>query len=153
SGAGPVRRHDSHGRRAGTGESRDSRWRPRGPGRADSHSGEPGGDGVDSIAMRPAALFLLLCAAAAAELPQGDAGPYRVTLRLPEGGLYAQEEMQIEFRVEDTRRPDPVTGFAAVVRAAPEATVDMPGMAKMPAFAETAHAEGVPGDYGIHPTF
>ena len=29
----------------------------------------------------------------------------------------------------------------------------MPEMPGMPKFTETAHAEGVPGDYGIHPTF
>jgi len=104
--------------------------------------------------MHRAALFLLFaCTAAAAEPPHRSAGPYRVTLRLPEGGLYAQEEMEIEFRVEDTTRPDPVTGFAAVVRAAPDASIDMPAMAAMPRFAEVAHPEGVPGDYGIHPTF
>jgi hypothetical protein len=97
--------------------------------------------------------LLLACAAAGAELPQRSAGPYRVTLRLPEGGLYAQEEMQLEFRVEDTTRPDPVTGFTAVVRAAPETSIDMPAMPAMPKFTEVAHPEGVPGDYGIHPTF
>jgi hypothetical protein len=81
------------------------------------------------------------------------AGRYQVTLRLPPGGLFAREEMEIEFRVEDTSRPDPLGGFAAVIRAAPEATIEMPEMPKMPKFSETAHAEGVPGDYGIHPTF
>jgi hypothetical protein len=81
------------------------------------------------------------------------ADPYRVTLRLPPGGLYAQEEAQIEFRIEDTTRPDPLTGFAPLVRARPQAVIDMPGMPGMPRFTETAHAEGIPGDYGIHPTF
>ena len=81
------------------------------------------------------------------------AGKYQVTLRLPPGGLYAQEETQIEFRVEDTSRPDPLAGYTAVVRATPEAVIDMPAMPGMPKFTETAHAEGAPGDYGIHPTF
>ncbi|HEY1340409.1 MAG TPA: hypothetical protein VGF59_23015, partial [Bryobacteraceae bacterium] len=66
---------------------------------------------------------------------------------------YAREEMQIEFRVEDTTRLDPLGGYAAVVRASPEAVIDMPAMPRMPKFAEIAHAEDVPGDYGIHPTF
>jgi hypothetical protein len=61
--------------------------------------------------------------------------------------------MQIEFRVEDTSRPDPVSGYTAVVRAAPAAVIDLPAMPGMPSFTETAHAEGAPGDYGIHPTF
>jgi hypothetical protein len=96
---------------------------------------------------------LLPCLAAAADAPRQNAGPYLVTLRLPPDGLYAQEETQIEFRIEDTTRPDPLTVYTAVVRAAPEAVIDMPAMAGMPPFTETAHAEGTPGDYGIHPTF
>ena len=48
-------------------------------------------------------------------------GRFQVTLRLPADGLYAREEMQIEFRVQDTSRPDPLTDFAPVIRAAPEA--------------------------------
>jgi hypothetical protein len=90
---------------------------------------------------------MLWCASASA------ADRYQVTLRLPPGGLFAREEMQIEFRVEDTTRPDPLGGFAAVIRAAPEATIDMPAMSGMPKFSETAHPEDAPGDYGIHPTF
>jgi len=96
--------------------------------------------------MRP--LLLLLATTAA-----GAADRYHVTLRLPPDGLYAREEMQIEFRVEDTTRPDPLGGFTAVIRAAPEATIDMPAMPGMPKFSEIAHPEGVPGEYGIHPTF
>jgi hypothetical protein len=78
---------------------------------------------------------------------------YQVTLRLPPAGLFAREEMEIEFRVEDTSRPDPLGGFAPVIRAAPEAGIAMPAMAAMPNFAEIAHPEAAPGDYGIHPTF
>ena len=89
-------------------------------------------DGVGPVK----ALSLLLCVSAAAA-----ADRYQVTLRLPPGGLYAREEMQIELRVEDTTRPDPLGGFAPVIRAAPEATIDMPEMPKMPKFVETAHAE------------
>ena len=92
-----------------------------------------------------AVLCMAWCAAAA--------GRYQIRLRLPEGGLFAREEMQIEFRVEDTSRPDPLSGFAPVIRAAPDATIEMPAMAGMPKFSEVAHAEGAPGDYGIHPTF
>jgi len=91
--------------------------------------------------------------AIAADQPQRTYGHYQVTLRLPEAGLFAGEEMEIEFRVTDTARPDPVTGFAPVIRALPEATIDMPAMPGMPKFSATAHPEGVPGDYGIHPSF
>lgn len=84
---------------------------------------------------------------------QQKAGNYQVTLRLPPDGLYPREEMQIEFRVEDISRPDPISGFAPVVRASPEAVIDTPEMPSMPSFTEVAHPEGTPGDYGIHPTF
>lgn len=103
-----------------------------------------------------AQLLCLLSSAAlvpAAEIPRQTAGHYRVTLRLPQEGLFAQEESQIEFHIEDLSQPDPLTGYTAVVRATPQAVIDMPAMPRMPQFTETAHAEPVPGDYGIHPTF
>jgi len=96
---------------------------------------------------------LLLAVAQAADPPRQTAGPYRLTLRLPPEGLYAQEESQIEFRIEDLSRPDPLTGYTPLVRATPQAAIDMPAMPRMPAYTETAHAEPSPGDYGIHPTF
>jgi hypothetical protein len=91
--------------------------------------------------------FLLLLAAVA------QSGPYEVTLRLPAGGLFAQEEMQIEYRVVDTTRVDPLLGPAAVIRAQTASRITMPSMAGMPALTETAHPEGIPGEYGIHPFF
>jgi YtkA-like len=78
---------------------------------------------------------------------------YQIALRLPPGGLYAGEEMEIEFRVEDSTKPDPLGGFTPVVRLAPTVTIDMPEMPGMPKIDAIAHAEGAPGDYGIHPTF
>jgi hypothetical protein len=91
--------------------------------------------------------FLLLLATVA------QSGPYEVTLRLPAGGLFAQEEMQIEYRVVDTSRVDPLFGPAAVIRAQTASRITMPSMAGMPALTETAHPEGIPGEYGIHPFF
>jgi hypothetical protein len=85
----------------------------------------------------------------AQEMKQQAAG-YAVTLRLPSEGLIAGEEMQVEFRLEDQRGsqgPQPVR-FARV-----RAAVDMPSMPTMPPFDEIAHDEGVPGEYGAHPTF
>jgi hypothetical protein len=78
---------------------------------------------------------------------------YQITLRQPPGGLYAGEEMEIEFRVEDTTRPDPLGGFVPVVRLTPSVTIDMPEMPGMPRIEAVAHAEGAPGEYGVHPTF
>jgi hypothetical protein len=48
---------------------------------------------------------------------------------------------------------DPVMGPLAIVRAKVETQIDMPEMPSMPKLIEIAHPEGVPGDYGIHPTF
>lgn len=75
---------------------------------------------------------------------------YAVTLRLPPDGLVANEEMQIEFRLEDARNDQERTPvrFARV-----RVVVNMPSMPAMPGFDEIAHSEGVPGDYGAHPTF
>jgi hypothetical protein len=80
-------------------------------------------------------------------------GGYEVTVRPPEGGLCAGEEQQLEFRIADLSRVDPVMGPAAVIRARVRAVIDMPSMPSMPKFEETAHLEAVPGDYGVHPVF
>ncbi len=80
-------------------------------------------------------------------------GAYEVTLRLPADGLFAGEEMEIEFRVVDTSQADPVMGPAPVVRARIDSAIEMPSMPSMPKAEEIAHPEGVPGDYGVHPTF
>jgi hypothetical protein len=80
-------------------------------------------------------------------------GKYEVLLRPPVGGLYAGEEMQIEMRISDASQPDPILGNPPLVRANIVAVVDMPRMAAMPKITEVAHPEGVPGDYGVHPTF
>jgi hypothetical protein len=89
----------------------------------------------------------------AAEAPRARAGPYEFTLRLPPAGLYAGEEMEIEFRVERTDRADPAGGPAPLTWARIEGVVDMPSMPAMARFDEMAHGEGVPGVYGVHPTF
>jgi hypothetical protein len=82
-----------------------------------------------------------------------QSGKYQVSLRLPEDGLVAGEEQQIEFRLVDTGRADPVLGPAAVIRANIRSTVTSPSMPSMPKVQEIAHPEGAPGDYGLHPTF
>lgn len=85
------------------------------------------------------------------EPPVREAGRYQVWLRLPAGGLAAGEEMEVEFRIVrvDSGDPEPTP----LLRARVEAEIDMPAMPGMPRFTETAHAEGIPGVYGIHPTF
>jgi hypothetical protein len=96
--------------------------------------------------------FLLLIPCVAQDTHR-TAGHYQITLRLPPEGVYAQEETEIEFRLEDTSRTDPLTGYSPVIRAAAAVSIAMPAMPDMPPFQETAHAEDVPGDYGVHPTF
>jgi hypothetical protein len=102
--------------------------------------------------MREGGLLLLLCALAQGA-PQVRIGNYEVTLRLPSEGLHAGEEMQIEYRVVDVSRIDPVMGPVPVIRAATRSVIDMPSMPSMAKMVETAHPEGVPGEYGVHPWF
>ena len=82
-----------------------------------------------------------------------EASKYRITLRLPTDGLFAGEEQQLELRLRDQSRVDPVLGAMAVIRARIDATIAMPAMPTMPRIVEQAHPEAVPGDYGLHPSF
>lgn len=92
-------------------------------------------------------------AAGADDPPRVRAGPYEVELRLPPAGLYAGEEMEIEFHVGRADRSDPAGGPAPLTWARIEGVVDMPSMPSMARFDEVAHREGIPGVYGVHPTF
>lgn len=85
-----------------------------------------------------------------AENPKVKFGKYEAVLRIPEGGLFAQEETDVEFRVVDTTKKDPVEdGFRGVGAIEATAVVTMPSMAGMPEAKPEVHREGVPGDYGI----
>lgn len=77
-------------------------------------------------------------------------GKYQAELRIPEGGLYAGEEIDVEFRITDTTQKDAVEeGFKGVGGIEATAVVTMPSMQGMPAAKPKVHREGVPGDYGI----
>jgi hypothetical protein len=77
-------------------------------------------------------------------------GKYQAELRVPEEGLFSGEETDVEFRVVDTTRPDPVeSGFKGVGGIEATAVLTMPSMAGMPEARPRVHREGVPGDYGI----
>jgi hypothetical protein len=77
-------------------------------------------------------------------------GKFEAELRIPEGGLFAQEEVDVEFRVVDTTANDPVeAGFKGVGAIEATAVVTMPSMEGMPAAKPEVHREGVPGDYGV----
>jgi hypothetical protein len=72
---------------------------------------------------------------------------------LPSAGLYAGAEMEIEFRIVDVEHPDASGAPAPLPWAELLAEVSMPSMPSMPAFTEIAHREGIPGVFGVHPTF
>jgi hypothetical protein len=102
---------------------------------------------------------LVLAAAAAAQLaavadaPRQRAGPYEIVLRLPPQGLYAGEEMEIEFEVQVVAPADPSRPPGPLLWAVIRGEADMPSMPSMPRFDELAHREGIPGLFGVHPTF
>ena len=89
-----------------------------------------------------------LAVPASASTPQAasDAGPsvrsgkYLITLRIPAGGLFADEETDLEFRIVDASEEDPVLGFPGVIRASIDSVITMPAMMGMPKQSEVAHA-------------
>jgi hypothetical protein len=93
-----------------------------------------------------AAGAVLLAESSLADGLRQQSGPYAITLQLPPAGLFAGEEMEIEFKVEKADgTPLPWGRIRGVV--------DMPSMPSMPRFDEIAHREGIPGVFGVHPTF
>lgn len=77
-------------------------------------------------------------------------GKYEAELRLPEEGLFAGEEVDLEFRVVDTTQKDAVeAGFKGVGAIDATAVMTMPSMQGMPEARPKVHREGVPGDYGV----
>jgi len=91
--------------------------------------------------------------AGAKEPPRQRVGPYEITILLPSRGLYAEEEMEIEFKVERVGSDEAQAPPSPLVSARIRGEVDMPSMPAMPRFDEIAHREGIPGVFGIHPTF
>ncbi|HTY41919.1 MAG TPA: hypothetical protein VMH79_08615 [Thermoanaerobaculia bacterium] len=92
-------------------------------------------------------------AAAAEEPPRIRQGPYEIVLHLPPNGLFAGEEMEIEFSVARADRLDASGEPTPLTWARIEAVADMPSMPSMAPFDEIAHREESPGRYGVHPTF
>lgn len=76
-------------------------------------------------------------------------GKYQIELRVPEGGLFAGETVDVEFRLSDTTQNDAIEGKKGVPEAKPTAAVTMPAMQGMPIQRPHIHGEGVPGDYGV----
>src|SRR3954447_9383111 len=96
------------------------------------------------------ALFLSLAApvGAAPAAPSGDSGPFAVRPRSTDA-VYAEEEVDVEFFLGDSRRSDPVLGPGPVLRASLKAQVTMPAMPGMGAMVPVIHEEGQPGYYGM----
>jgi len=84
-----------------------------------------------------------------ADNPTVKSGKYVVELRVPEEGVYAQEETDIEFRLMDSTKNDEILGMAGIPNAKVEAVTTMPEMEGMPPTRSPIHTEGVPGDYGV----
>lgn len=77
-------------------------------------------------------------------------GVYQVDLRIPPEGLFAGEELDIEFRVSDTTLRDPYeNGYKGVGGIESTADLTMPAMAGMPVAKPKTHREGIPGEYGV----
>lgn len=86
----------------------------------------------------------------ASQIKKVSFGKYQAELRMPEEGLFAGEEVDVEFRVTDTTQKDAVEeGFKGVGAIEATAVMTMPSMQGMPEARPKVHREGVPGDYGI----
>lgn len=76
-------------------------------------------------------------------------GKYEIELLVPEEGVYAGEEIDIEFKVTDTTQKDPVGGNLGIANVQATGIVTMPSMPGMPEQKPEIHREGIPGYYGI----
>ncbi len=81
--------------------------------------------------------------------PLQKSGKYVVELRLPDEGIFGDEEADIHFHLTDSSQDDPVQGAPPIINAKVTAGLTMPSMAGMPRQIPRTHAEGVPGDYGV----
>lgn len=102
------------------------------------------------ITLLSAAHFAHLLLGSEPQNPKLKFGKYQFEFRMPDGGLYAQEQTDVEFRVVDTTQKDPVeVGFKGVGAIDASGTITMPAMMGMPIVKPDIHREGVPGDYGM----
>jgi len=76
-------------------------------------------------------------------------GKYEIELLVPEEGVFAGEEIDIEFKVTDTTQKDPVEGNLGIANVQATGIVTMPSMPGMPEQKPEIHREGIPGYYDI----
>ncbi len=98
-------------------------------------------------------MIAMLALVAELSAPKQRQGPYEITLMLPPAGLYAEEEMEIEFKVESFEVLDESGAPKPLPWGRIRAEADMPSMPAMAKFDEIAHREGIPGVFGVHPVF
>ncbi len=102
------------------------------------------------ITLLTAAHFAHIIFGSEPQNPKMKFGKYQFELRMPDGGLFAQEQTDVEFRVVDTTQKDPVEeGFKGVGAIDASGSITMPAMIGMPTVKPEIHREGVPGDYGM----
>ncbi len=99
------------------------------------------------------AVALVGSAATAQQMDTKRVGPLEVGLRLPNGGLWPQEERDIEFRIVHRGQTDPNSDPEPFTEGVVLAAIEMPSMPSMPKIKEFAHKESVVGEWGVHPTF
>ncbi|MBX3114169.1 MAG: FixH family protein [Fimbriimonadaceae bacterium] len=125
---------------------------------------------ISAVSALGASLIVSACSATIAEAPRpSDAtsaqhqhesmqetvvtkikhGKYEVELLVPEEGIFAGEEMDLEFRVTDSTQKDPVEGNLGIANVEAKGVVTMPAMPGMPSQIPDIHREGIPGYYGI----
>lgn len=84
------------------------------------------------------------------EIKPVKVGKYQIELWPPEDGLYAGEEIDVEFAVFDSTKKDPeMGGMLGVADVKAEAVVTMPSMAGMPEQKPNIHQEGTVGVQGL----
>ncbi|MCW5945868.1 MAG: FixH family protein [Fimbriimonadales bacterium] len=83
------------------------------------------------------------------EITTATHGKYKIQLLVPEEGVFAGEEIDIEFSIVDTTKEDPDLGYLGVANLRATAVVTMPSMPGMPEARPNIHREGIPGYYGV----
>ena len=94
--------------------------------------------------------------AAPATAPSSEvrkAGNFAVELRPPAGGVYAEEETEVEFRVADATLGDIHSSVAGVPRARVRAKITLTSDPSVSVSEPSVRSASVPGDYALSATF
>jgi len=80
-------------------------------------------------------------------------GNYELELLVPESGLFAGQELDVEIHITDSTKKDPVEGNLGIANIEVDGVVVMPSMPGMAEQKLEIHREGIPGFYGIEVYF